>query len=358
MKYSFYELLNIVYERKASDLHIAAFQPPRIRIDGVLKPLEADPLTPTESKELIYTILSSRQKKMFEEDMEIDFSFGMEKVGRFRGNVFLQRGAVSGAFRRIHSEILGFEELGIPYRVQQLCNLPKGLILVTGPTGSGKSTSLACMIEHINKLRDLHIVTIEDPIEYFFTSKKAHINQRELLSDTMSFKRALKSVLREDPDVVFVGEMRDHETVEATLRVAETGHLTFSTLHTNSSAESISRIVDIFPPENQQQARVMLSMTLEAILNQSLLPHISGDGLVLAMEIMIPNSAIRNLIRENKIHQINSTMQIGQKEFGMITMNQSLFKLYSSKKISYETAMSASKMPDDLLDIIERWKRN
>jgi twitching motility protein PilT len=247
-----------------------------------------------------------------------------------------------------------FQKLGIPARVAQLCYLPRGLVLVTGPTGSGKSTTLACMIDYINTERGVHIVTIEDPIEYFFTPRRSLINQRELYVDTLSYGNALRSVLREDPDVVLVGEMRDIETVEASLRVAETGHLTFSTLHTNSAPESISRIIDIFPPQYQTQARVMLSMTLEAVLTQTLLPRSDGKGRVLAMEILIPNPAVRNLIRENKIHQIYSQMQLGQEKFGMQTFNQSLSDLYFRKLITLETAMSATSNPEELTDIVQR----
>jgi twitching motility protein PilT len=266
----------------------------------------------------------------------------------------MQKGAVAAAIRRFLPQMWSFSQLGIPQRIAQLCYLPRGLILVTGPTGCGKSTSLACMIDHINTERSVHIVTIEDPIEYFFTPKKSLINQRELFVDTLSYANALRSVLREDPDVVLVGEMRDLETVEACLRVAETGHLTFSTLHTNSASETISRIIDIFPPQYQSQARIMLSMTLEAVLTQALLPRADGKGRVLAMEILIPNPAIRNLIRENKLHQIYSSMQLGQEKFGMQTFNQSLSNLYFSRQITLETAMSMTSFPEELTDIIQK----
>jgi twitching motility protein PilT len=348
------ELLKIAVERDASDLHITTHIPPRIRVHGILVSLDYPPLTPSETKNIIYSLLTDRQKKQFEEKMELDFSFGIKEMGRFRGNVFMQKGAVAAAFRRFLPIMWSFSELGIPQRLAQLCYLPRGLVLVTGPTGCGKSTTLACLIEHVNKERPVHIITIEDPIEYYISPKKAIVNQRELLVDTLSYPNALRAVLREDPDVVLVGEMRDLETVEASLRVAETGHLTFSTLHTNSAAESISRIIDIFPAQYQSQVRIMLSMSLEAVITQSLIPRADGRGRVLAMEILIPNPAIRNLIRENKIHQIYSSMQMGQEKFGMQTFNQSLASLYFKKSITLEVAMNVSSKPEELTDIIQR----
>lgn len=348
------ELLKLAVDRDASDLHITTHIPPRIRVHGTLVSLDYPPLTPSETKNIIYSLLTDRQKKQFEEKMELDFSFGIKDMGRFRGNVFMQKGAVAGAFRRFLPIMWSFSQLGIPQRLAKLCYIPRGLVLVTGPTGCGKSTTLACLIEHINKERSVHIVTIEDPIEYYVAPKRAIVNQRELLVDTLSYPNALRSVLREDPDVVLVGEMRDLETVEATLRVAETGHLTFSTLHTNSAAETISRIIDIFPSQYQSQVRIMLSMSLEAVITQSLLPRADGRGRVLAMEILIPNPAIRNLIRENKIHQIYSSMQMGQEKYGMQTFNQSLASLYFKKAITLETAMNVSSKPEELTDIIQR----
>jgi len=348
------ELLQIAVERDASDIHITTHIPPRIRIDGELISLDHPPLTPAESKALIYSLLTDRQKRQFEEKLELDFSFGLKDLGRFRGNVFMQKGAVAAAFRRFLPIMWSFSQLGIPQRLAKLCFLPRGLVIITGPTGCGKSTTLACMIDYINKERAVHIITIEDPIEYFVTPKKSIVNQRELFVDTLSYPNALRSVLREDPDVVLVGEMRDLETVEACLRVAETGHLTFSTLHTNSAAETISRIIDIFPSQYQTQIRIMLSMSLEAVITQALLPRADGKGRVLAMEILIPNSAIRNLIRENKTHQIYSSMQMGQEKFGMQTFNQSLASLYFKKLITLETAMSISSKQEELTDIIQR----
>jgi twitching motility protein PilT len=349
-----YELLRACVEADASDLHITTYIPPRLRVHGALKDIDHPALTPSETKEIIYSIMTDKQKKLFEDKWELDFSFGVKELGRFRANVFMQKGAVAGAFRRFLPTMWSFAQLGIPQRIQQLCYLPRGLVLVTGPTGCGKSTSLACMIEHINHERGVHIVTIEDPIEYYFNPRKSIINQRELFADTQSYGNALRSVLREDPDVVLVGEMRDLETVEATLRVAETGHLTFSTLHTNSAVESINRIIDIFPTQYQTQIRIMLSMSLEAVLTQSLLPRPDGKGRVLAMEIMIPNPAIRNLIRENKIHQIYSAMQMGQEKFGMQTFNQSLANLYFRKLITLDVAMGVTSFPEELTDIIQR----
>lgn len=348
------ELLRLTVEKDASDLHITTYIPPRIRIHGELISLDYPPLAPAETKSIVYSLLTDRQKKMFEEKLELDFSFGVKDLGRFRGNVFMQKGAVGAAFRRFLPHMWSFSQLGLPQRLAQLCYLPRGLVIVTGPTGCGKSTSLACMIDHINRERPVHIITIEDPIEYFFTPKKSIINQRELLVDTHSYPNALRSVLREDPDVVLVGEMRDLETVEATLRVAETGHLTFSTLHTNSAAETITRIIDIFPSQYQDQVRIMLSMCLEAIITQALLPRADGRGRVLALELLIPNSAIRNLIRENKLHQIYAAMQMGQEKFGMQTFNQSLANLYFRNLITLETAMSMSSKSEELTDIIQR----
>jgi len=348
------ELLQVAVEKDASDLHITTHIPPRIRIHGELVSLDHPPLSPAETKTLVYSLLTDRQKKQFEEKMELDFSFGIKDLGRFRGNVFMQKGAVAAAFRRFLPTMWSFSQLGLPQRLAQLCFLPRGLVIVTGPTGCGKSTTLACLINHVNRERGVHIVTIEDPIEYFFSPKKSIINQRELLVDTLSYPNALRSVLRQDPDVVLVGEMRDLETVEACLRVAETGHLTFSTLHTNSAAETITRIVDIFPSQYQSQVRIMLSMSLEAIVTQALLPRTDGKGRVLALELLIPNAAIRNLIRENKIHQIYAAMQMGQEKFGMQTFNQSLAGLYFKKQITLETAMNVTSKPEELTDMIQR----
>jgi twitching motility protein PilT len=347
-------LLKEMVDQGASDLHITTNSPPQIRIDGVLHPLNSPAFTPTETKKLAYSILTDKQKQRLEETLELDLSFGIKGLARFRGNVYHQRGAVAAAFRQIPYEIKGFRELGLPPIVQKLCEKPRGLVLVTGPTGSGKSTTLAAMIDKINAERSEHIVTIEDPVEYLHHHKKCIVNQRELNADTLSFEYALKSVLRQDPDVVLIGEMRDHETVEAALRIAETGHLTFATLHTNSAAQTINRIIDIFPAHQQSQVRVQLSFVLEGILCQSLLPRASGTGRCMAMEVLIPNSAIRNLVREDKIHQIYGMMQTGQSKFGMQTFNQSLAALYARRAIDLKTAMNRSSKPDELQEIISR----
>ncbi len=354
MAVTLHQLLKTMVERGGTDLHITTNSPPVIRVDGVLVPLDMPPLNAIETKKLAYSILTDAQKHRFEENLELDLSFGIKGLARFRANLFMQRGAVAAAFRRIPYEILGFRELGLPPIVETLCEKPRGLVLVTGPTGSGKSTTLAAMIDKINRERPVHIVTIEDPVEYLHSHKKAIVNQRELHSDTHSFPNALRSVLREDPDVVLVGEMRDLETIESALRIAETGHLTFATLHTNSAPQTINRIVDVFPEHQQAQIRAQLSFVLEGIICQSLLPRASGKGRVLATEILIPNSAIRNLIREDKIHQIYSMMQSGQLKHGMQTFNQSLATLYHRRLITLQTALSVSSHPDELQDMINR----
>jgi len=336
------ELLRIMIERGATDLHITTGSPPQIRVSSRLVPLDYPPLTPADTKKLCYSVLTEAQKKKFEEEHELDFSFGIKGLSRFRGNLFIQRGTVAAAIRTIPFKIRSFQELGLPPIVEDLVKKPKGLILVTGPTGSGKSTTLAAMIDRINEERRGHIITIEDPIEYLHTHKNCIVNQREVYSDTFSFKDALRHILRQDPDVVLIGEMRDLETIESALTIAETGHLTLATLHTNSCAETINRIIDVFPPHQQQQIRTMLSFVLEGVLTQQLLPRADGKGLVLALEIMIPTPAIRNLIRENKIHQIYGQMQMGQLETGMQTMNQSLLSLYERGLITLRDAMERS----------------
>ncbi len=347
-------LLKSMVDQGASDLHITTNSPPMIRVDGTLQPLNCPPLTPSETKQLSYSILTDKQKQRLEEDLELDFSFGIKGMARFRSNVYHQRGAIAAAFRQIPYEIRGFRELCLPPIVEKLCEKPRGLVLVTGPTGSGKSTTLAAMIDKINAERKEHIVTIEDPVEYLHQHKSCIINQRELNADTLSFSAALRSVLRQDPDIVLVGEMRDFETVEAALRIAETGHLTFATLHTNSAAQTINRIVDIFPPHQQSQIRVQLSFVLEGILCQALLHRASGKGRTMAMEVLVPTAAIRNLIREDKIHQIYGMMQTGQATHGMQTFNQSLAALYFKRQITLKTAMGRSSYPDELQEIISR----
>lgn len=352
---SLYDLLRIMVERDASDLHITTGSPPRLRIHGRLLPMKDHPsLTPAETKALCYSILTDRQKHKFEENSELDLSFGLKGLSRFRANIFMQRGAVAGAFRSVPFYIRSFEELGLPDIVKELARKPRGLILVTGPTGCGKTTTLTTIIDFINTEREEHIVTVEDPIEYLHPHKRCLVNQREVNSDTVSFKDALKYVLRQDPDVVLIGEMRDLETIQAALTVSETGHLTFATLHTNTAAQTINRIIDVFPPHQQEQIRVQLSFVLEGILSQQLLPKKSGDGRVLALEILIPTPAIRNLIREDKVHQIYSMMQTGQEKLGMQTMNQSLYDLYTKGIITYEVAFGKSPVPDEFIKMIER----
>jgi len=351
---SIYDLLKIMIEKGASDLHITTGSPPRLRIDGKLVPLDYQNLSPTETKSLCYSILTDAQKHKFEENNELDLSFGVKGLSRFRGNVFMQRGAVAGAFRTIPFEIKTFQDLGLPEIVNELVKRPRGLILVTGPTGSGKSTTLAAMVDRINTERYDHIITVEDPIEYLHAHKKCLINQREVNADTASFKAALRYVLRQDPDVVLIGEMRDLETIEAALTVSETGHLTLATLHTNSAVQTINRVIDVFPPHQQEQIRVQLSFVLEGVLSQQLLAKKSGKGRVLAIELLVPNPAIRNLIREDKIHQIYSMMQTGAAKSGMQTMNQSLIELYSKGHLSYEDAISRSPVPEELITMLQR----
>jgi twitching motility protein PilT len=349
-----HQLLKQMVEMGASDLHLTTQSPPMVRLDGRLLPLPYPPLTVAETKQLAYSVLTDTQKHRFEENLELDLSFGVKGLARFRANNFQQRGAVAGVYRQIPYEILGFRELSLPPVVETLCDKPRGLILVTGPTGSGKTTTLAAMLDKINREKQLHIITIEDPIEFLHGHKKCLVNQRELHADTHSFSNALKSALREDPDVVLIGEMRDIETIESALRIAETGHLTLATLHTNSAVSSINRIIDVFPAHQQTQIRTQLSFVLEGILCQSLLERASGKGRAMAMEILVPNAAIRNLIREDKVHQIYSMMQTGQTKYGMQTFNQSLATLYHKKLITLETALSRSSNPDELQDIISR----
>jgi twitching motility protein PilT len=349
-----YELLQTMIEKGASDLHLTTGSPPQLRVSGHLSPLDQSPLTAADTKQLVYSVLTDAQKHRFEEENELDFSFGLKGLSRFRGNIFIQRGAVAAAIRTIPFKISTFEELGLPQVVSDLVKKPRGLILVTGPTGSGKSTTLASMIDRINSDRHDHIVTIEDPIEFLHPHKKSVVNQREVTADTKSFKAALKYILRQDPDVVLIGEMRDLETIEAALTISETGHLTFATLHTNSCAQTMNRIIDVFPPHQQSQVRAQLSFVLEGVLSQQLIPKASGQGRVMAMEIMVPNAAIRNLIREDKVHQIYSAMQTGQGKFGMQTMNQSLYDLYMKRQITYDEAIGRSSQVDELVAMISR----
>lgn len=347
-----YDFLKVMVDRGASDLHISAGVPPMIRIRSQLTRLDHPPLTGQDTRQLTYSVLTEAQKHRLEENQELDISFGLRGLSRFRANIFIQRGTLAGAFRRIPDEIPSFSELGLPLIVDELCLKPRGLILVTGPTGSGKSTTLAAMIDKINTDRREHVVTIEDPIEFLHRHKSCIVNQREVHQDTKSFNAALRSILRQDPDVVLIGEMRDLETVEAALTVSETGHLTLATLHTNSCVQSINRIVDVFPAHQQTRVRTQLSFVLEGVLCQSLLATLDGKQRVLAVEIMVPNPAIRNLIREDKIHQIYSQMQMGQTASGMLTMNQSLASLWQRKLISTEAALARSSYQDEMRQIM------
>src|SRR5512147_731762 len=339
-------------EAGASDLHVTQDSPPLIRVHGELKPLAYPPLTATDTRQLCYSILTEAQKKKFEEDSELDFSFAAKGVCRFRGNLYNQKGAVGGAFRAIPYEIPPLEKLGLPKMVLEMASLPRGLVLVTGPTGSGKSTTLAAMIDKINRERKEHIVSVEDPIEFVHEHKGCLVNQREVFADTNGFAQALKHVLRQDPDIVLIGEMRDLETIESALVVAETGHLVFSTLHTNSAVQTINRVIDVFPPHQQEQVRAQLSLVLQGIISQQLLPRADGKGRCLAAEVMIPNPAIRNLIREEKVHQIYSQMQVGQSKFGMQTMSQALVALVQRNLLAPEDAVARAVEPDEVRSML------
>jgi len=347
------DLLKTTTELGGSDLHLSIGSPPQVRVNGHLQRLDQPVLTPDVLKTLCYSVLTDAQKKKFEEKWELDLAFGLRGVGRFRCNVFNQKGAVGAVYRLIPEKIRPLDELGLPPVLAELADRPRGLVLVTGPTGSGKSTTLAAMIDRINLSKPAHILTIEDPIEYLHQHKTSLINQRELHADTQSFSAALRAALREDPDVVLIGEMRDLETMEAALKLAETGHLTMGTLHTNSAAQTITRIVDSFPAHQQAQIRTQLSLVLEGVVCQSLLPKVSG-GRVAALEILVATPAIRNLIRDDKIHQIYGTMQSGQEKYGMQTMNQSLVRLVEKRVISREVAFSTSSNRDELTTLLER----
>ena len=348
------ELLRTVVELQGSDLHLTTQTPPQIRVHGKLQTLDLPILGPSETKALAYSVLTDAQKKRFEESFELDFSFGIRGLARFRCNVFSQRGAVAAVYRLIPEQIKTFAELQLPEVIGTLAERPRGLVLVTGPTGSGKSTTLAAMIDKINTERREHILTIEDPIEYIHAHKGCIVNQREVHSDTHGFAAALRSALREDPDIVLIGELRDLETIESALRIAETGHLTLATLHTNSTAQTINRIIDVFPAHQQGQIRTQLSLVLEGIVCQSLLPRANGRGRIVALEIMVPTPAIRNLIRDDKVHQIYSTMQAGQEKLGMQTMNQALATLVLRREITMDTALGASSLKDELEQMISR----
>lgn len=353
MNYTLPQLLKALIDQRGSDLHISAESAPRLRIDGHLLPLDLPALAPTDSKTLCFSILTEEQRKEVETNKEIDLAFSVKGLARFRANIYHQKGHIGGVFRVIPFRIYSIEELNLPPVAKHLCTLPRGLVLVTGPTGSGKSTTLAAMVNHINETRRDHIVTIEDPVEFVHSHKNCMINQREVGSDTNSFSRALKSALRQDPDVVLVGELRDLETIALALTTAETGHLVFATLHTNSCVSTLTRIIDVFPPHQQLQVRTQLAMSLMGVVSQMLLPAQNG-GRVMSMEIMMPNKAIRNLIREDKLHQIYSIMQTGQQDSGMQTMNQSLLSMVERRFISPELAMEKSSEPEELEELIEK----
>src|ERR1700674_3206087 len=352
MALSLSDLLKRMLEMGGSDLHITTNSPPQIRVHGHLVPLDLPQMTPAETKQLAYSVMTDSQKHRFVESLELDFSFGLKGLARFRANVFNQRGATAAVFRLIPFEIKSFNQLGLPAIVSKMCDKPRGLVLVTGPTGSAKSTTLAAMIDKINRERHAHIITIEDPIEFLHAHKNCVVNQREVRVNTHGFANALRTALRQDPNVVLIGELRDLETVESALRIAETGHLTFATLHTNTAASTITRVIDIFPANQQAQIRTQLSMVLEGVLCQQLLPFTEGPGRAMALEILLPTPAVRNLIREDKVHQLPGLMATGQDEHQMQTLNQSLATLYNAGRITLDAAMQCSADIGDLKDLI------
>jgi len=343
-------------EQSASDLHITVGVPPQFRISGKMVKVKTDSMGPQDTKELCYQVLTDSQKAEFERNLELDFSFGIKDVSRFRGNLFLQRGSVAAVFRRIPINIPDWDSIGIPKIMRDVIKRPSGLVLVTGPTGSGKSTTLASILDTINREEYGHLMTIEDPIEFVHPHKNCVVNQREVGVDTKSFHNALRQILRQDPDFILVGELRDLETIEMALTMAETGHLVFGTLHTNGAIQTINRVINVFPPHQQAQVRQLLSFTLQAVLSQALLPKADGKGRAMACEVLIPTMAIRNLIREEKIHQIYSAMQTGQGETGMQTMNQHLLSLIRAGVITRETGLEFSNFPEELLKQISLLK--
>jgi twitching motility protein PilT len=346
-----HDLLKQMLDLFASDLHLTAGSPPLFRIDGKLAPKTADKLSPDQILKLAYSVMNEQQRKIFEQKKEVDFSFGVQNLSRFRANVFLQRGCAACAFRQIPYLIHNLEQLGLPQVVSKLTEKPNGLVLITGPTGSGKSTTLAAMVDKVNNERQGHILTIEDPIEFVHQNKNCIVNQREVHQDTDSFTSALRVSLRQDPDVVLIGEMRDLETIQAACTIAETGHLTLATLHTNSAAKSINRIIDVFPSEQKSTIRAQLAMVMEAVISQTLVPKIGG-GRVLACEVMVANTAVRSLIRDDKVHQLQGIIEIGQK-YGMQTMNQDLSRLFHKGIISMKDALGRSNDPESLQKLLQ-----
>lgn len=350
---SLLQLLKLAVDQKASDLHIVAGSPPCLRIEGKIIRVKTDPLTAEQTRHLCYSVLKDQQKSNFESTKELDFSFDVKDLSRFRGNYFFQKNAVSGVFRRIPAEIPHYSNLNLPAAVPKLTNIPNGLILVTGPTGSGKSTTIASLVQKINEERQGHIVTLEDPIEFVHPHNNCIVNQREIGVDCIQYSEGLKHLLRQDPDFCVIGEMRDQETIETALKLAETGHLVFATLHTNSAVQTINRVVSVFPPEQQERIRVLLSFTLHAVLSQRLVQMVNQKR-TLVVEFLMLNSGIRNLIREDKLHQIQNLMELGQEKSGMITLNQALVELVRSKKITEKEAYSETANPDELFKLLQR----
>jgi len=351
-KVSLPALLKTMVDQNASDLHVTVQTTPQFRIQGRMVKVKTDPLTPQDTKEICYQVLTDSQKAEFEAKQELDFSFGIKDISRFRGNLFMQRGAVAGVFRRIPIHIPEWDQIGIPNVLRKIIKKPNGLVLVTGPTGSGKSTTLAAMLDTINREEYGHLMTIEDPVEFVHSHKNCIVNQREVGVDTKSFGSALRQVLRQDPDFILVGELRDVETIEMALTMAETGHLVFGTLHTNSAIQSINRVINVFPPHQQPQVRQLLSFTLQCVVSQCLVPKTDGRGRMLAAEVLIPTLGIRNLIREEKIHQVYSAMQSGQEETGMQTLNQALMALVRAGAVSKQDAMGFSYLPEELIKML------
>ena len=354
LSYSIDDLLEQMVARNASDLHVTTDTPPVIRVRGELQRLDSyEPLTAEDTQQLLYRILSSERQKHLEIKRQLDFSHSIPGLARFRVNVYFQRESVAAAFRLIPQELKTLEELGIPASLRELAEKPRGIVLVTGPTGSGKSTTLAALIDEINRNRSEHILTVEDPIEFLHRHKRCIVNQREIGPDATSFSEALKAALREDPDVILVGEMRDLETISTALTAAETGHLVFGTLHTQSAPSTIDRIIDVFPPEQQEQVRIMIAMSLQGVVTQTLLPSADGQGRVPALEILLPDDAVRNLIRQGKVEQIYSVMQTNTSK-GMQTMEQSLADLIQRRVVTVEDGLSRSSRPQQLIGILER----